>query len=282
VRNVALVVSYDGTDYQGYQSQPGGRTIQNKLEEAIRALTGEEVRLIGSGRTDAGVHARCQVVNFGTSSRIPIERWAIALNARLPGDIVVHSAHLVPDDFHSRHGAISKTYRYTINCYRTPDLFRRRYEFHHPTPLNVECMREALAHLVGEHDFTSFTSPHSTQPNHVRTILDARIEVEHGADEQLYSNEAYDRRWDEANYPGKRRGIVHLYVTGTGFLYNMVRIIAGTLIEVGEGKRAPDELAVILAARDRAKAGPTAVPQGLILWEVEYADLKPGQARKTT
>jgi len=276
MRNVALVVSYDGTDYFGFQCQPGGNTVQDKLETAISALTGETVKLIGSGRTDAGVHARCQVANFETSSSIPIERWAIALNSRLPGDIVVHSAHNVREEFHARRGSISKTYRYTINCNRTPDLFRRKYEFHHPTPLNVDDMRAGLKYLIGEHDFSSFTSPHSTKPSHVRTILDAAIVIETESADNLYSNEVYDREWDARQYPGKQRGVVHLFVTGTGFLYNMVRIIAGTLIQVGEGKRTPRDMADILAARNRAKAGPTAVPHGLSLWEVLYEDLKPG------
>jgi tRNA pseudouridine38-40 synthase len=274
VRNIALIVSYDGTDYYGFQSQPGGNTVQDKLEEAIAKLAGERVPIMGSGRTDAGVHARCQVVNFTTSSSIPIERWAIALNTRLPGDIVVQSAYLVPDEFHARHHALSKTYRYTINCNRVPDLFRRRYEFHHPTPLDVEAMREGLAHLIGKHDFSTFTSPLSTKPSHVRTILRASLELESRTEaDSLYSNPVYNREWDQRQHPGKSRGVIHLYVTGTGFLYNMVRIIAGTLIQVGEGKRSPENIADILAARDRALAGPTAIPQGLSLWEVVYEHL---------
>ncbi|MFC4601499.1 tRNA pseudouridine(38-40) synthase TruA [Cohnella hongkongensis] len=277
MRNIALIVSYDGTEYHGFQSQPGGNTVQDKLEEAIFKLSGERVRILGSGRTDAGVHARCQVANFTTSSGIPIERWAIALNTRLPDDIVVQSAYAVPDDFHARHHALSKTYRYTINCNRVPDLFRKRYEFHHPTPLDVEAMRAGLALLVGEHDFSAFTSPLSTKPSHVRTILGARLEVDDRFEaESLYANPIYNRQWDEKQYPGKQRGIIHLYVTGTGFLYNMVRIIAGTLIQVGEGKRTPEDVAAILASRDRALAGPTAVPQGLILWEVVYERLPNG------
>ncbi|TVX95610.1 tRNA pseudouridine(38-40) synthase TruA [Cohnella terricola] len=273
MRNIALVVSYDGTDYQGFQCQPGGHTIQDKLEAAIYHLSGEHVKLMGSGRTDAGVHARCQVVNFLTSSSIPIERWAIALNTRLPGDIVVQSVYGVPDEFHARHHALNKTYRYTINCNRTPDLFRRRYEFHHPTPLDIEGMKAGLACLIGEHDFTSYTSPLSTKPSHVRTILKASLELESGSEESLYANPIYGRAWDEIHYVGKQRGVVHLYVTGTGFLYNMVRIIAGTLVQVGEGKRTPEDMARILAARDRSKAGPTAMPQGLSLWEVVYEAL---------
>jgi tRNA pseudouridine38-40 synthase len=272
VRNIALIVSYDGTDYYGFQSQPGGNTVQDKLEEAIHKLSGEEIRLNGSGRTDAGVHARCQVASFTTNSTIPTERWAIALNTRLPQDIVVQSVYQVPDEFHARHHALNKTYRYTINCNRVRDLFRRRYD--------VEAMRAGLKHLIGEHDFSSFTSPLSTKPSHVRTILESWIELEEAEADNLQTNPAYDRAWDERHYPGKQRGVLHLYVKGNGFLYNMVRIIAGTLLQVGEGKIAPEEVARILAARDRAKAGPTAMANGLSLWEVVYEDLPIGR-RKT-
>jgi tRNA pseudouridine38-40 synthase len=271
VRNIGLIVSYDGTDYFGFQSQPDGNTVQDKLEEAILGLSGETVKLTASGRTDAGVHARGQVANFLTNSGIPPERWALALNVRLPDDIVVQSAFQVPEDFHSRRSAIRKTYRYSVNCNRIPDLFRRRYEFHHPTPLDFEAMRQGLAHLLGEHDFSSFTSPLSTKPSHVRTILEARLEVEENRLGDIGIPDAFDSElWDTRKYPGKQRGVAHLYITGNGFLYNMVRIIAGTLIQVGEGKRSADEIPHILAAQNRAKAGPTAVPHGLTLWEVEY------------
>lgn len=269
--NIGLIVSYDGTNYYGFQSQPSGNTIQDKLEEAIHALSGEIIQVTGSGRTDAGVHARGQVVNFTTSSNIPIERWMLALNTRLPNDIVVQSAFLVPDSFHARRGAKSKTYRYTINCNRNPDLFRRRYQFHHPTPLDFEAMSDGLEHLLGGHDFSSFTAPQSTKSSHVRTILDARLEVEADHPDLIdIPKDHFGRDWDLLHYPGKQRGVVHLYITGTGFLYNMVRIIAGTLIQVGEGKRTSSDMATILAARNRAKAGPTAVPHGLSLWEVVY------------
>ncbi len=274
MRNICLIVSYDGTNYYGFQSQPGGNTIQDKLEEAIYVLAGERVKLTGSGRTDAGVHARGQVVNFTTSSSIPIERWMLALNTRLPNDIVVQSAFTVSDQFHARRKALSKTYRYSINCNRNPDLFRRRYEFHHPTPLDFDAMRSSLAHLIGEHDFSSFTAPQSTKSSHVRTILKTNLELEEdslGSFAFTYDNHNLD--WDRRHYPGKQRGVMHLYITGTGFLYNMVRIIAGTLIQIGEGKRSSADMAAILAAKNRAKAGPTAVPHGLSLWEVEYEEL---------
>lgn len=265
-RNLCLVLGYDGTRYNGFQSQPSGNTIQDQLEAAIRMLTDEEIHVTGAGRTDAGVHARRMFVNFHTESKIPIERWAIALNTRLPNDIVVHTAQEVSESFHARRHASNKTYRYTINCRKFPDLFRRNYEFHHPTPLNIEAMQAGLQYLLGEHDFTSFTSPLSDKPHHVRTIYDARIETEPPADEMASMLESVDL----ARYPGKTRGVFHLYIKGNGFLYQMVRIIVGTLLQVGQGKRTPREIAAILDAKDRSRAGPTAVPHGLTLWNIEY------------
>jgi len=287
LRNICLLVSYDGTRYHGFQTQPDGNTIQDRLEDAIRKLTGEEVRVTGSGRTDAGVHARGQVAHFHTSSRIPAERWALALNSRLPGDIVVLGAAEVDPSFHARRDAVSKTYRYTVNTRRFPDVFRRRYEYHHPTPLDCAAMREGLCHLVGEHDFTSFASTHSAAPHHVRTIFSARLIVEPeggpggaadtsdgladtqgGQDVGLHGGGTGGAAGNAA--PEKVRGLIHLELTGNGFLYNMVRIIVGTLLEVGEGKRPPDEIAEILAAKDRSLAGPTAPAHGLVLWRVDY------------
>jgi tRNA pseudouridine38-40 synthase len=262
MRNIGLVVSYDGTNYNGFQSQSFRNTIQDKLQDAIRMLTGEPVKVIGSGRTDAGVHARGQVVNFHTASPIPIERWQLALNARLPDDIVVRQAVELPETFHARKGAVRKTYRYTINNSRVPDVFRRRFQLFHHAPLDVERMADGLAHLVGEHDFTSFCSRKTVKQSYVRTLYEARIEAEppDPADEAIGLAD------------GGRRGVIHIYLTGSGFLYNMVRIIVGTLIEVGEGKREPGDMRRILLARDRLEAGPTAPAHGLCLWEVVYPD----------
>lgn len=265
-RNLCLVIGYDGTSYYGFQSQPGGNTVQDRLEEAIHMLTGDRTHVTGAGRTDAGVHARKMAVNFYTESQIPVERWAIALNTRLPDDIIVHAAQEVPDDFHARRHAVRKTYRYTINCRKFPDIFRRHYEFHHPTPLDIEAMQAGLQYLIGEHDFTSFTSPLSTKPHHVRTLIEAKIVAEPCRDEIANHLEAADL----LRYPGKSRGVYHIYVTGSGFLYQMVRIIVGTILQVGEGKRTPEGITDILEARNRANAGPTAVPHGLALWDIEY------------
>lgn len=255
MRNIAMVIGYDGTSYSGFQTQPDGNTIQDKLEEAVSILTGEKVRVYGSGRTDAGVHARGQVINFHTESRIPIERWCLALNARLPADIRTYLAWEAPADFHARKSAKRKTYLYSIQRSKFPDVFHRHTRFHHPLPLDVEAMRQAARALIGEHDFTSFCTVRSAAESHVRTVY--KTELSFVPEPQ----------------PGdEKAGLITFAITGNGFLYNMVRIIVGTLIEVGEGKRKAEDMPEILEARDRGKAGPTAVAHGLMLWSVEYAD----------
>lgn len=252
MRNIALVVSYEGTRYFGFQMQPSGNTIQDHLENAIRKLTGEQTNLHASGRTDAGVHARGQVVNFHTEAKIPVERWALALNSWLPDDIVVLEAKEVDLQFHARKSAISKTYRYVIDCAKFPDVFQRRLRYHHPTPLNVEEMREALTYVVGEHDFTSFCSAKSRLLNKVRTIYRADLKIVRDP-----------HRKDMAN-------AIEIDITGNGFLHNMVRIIVGTLIEIGEGKKSAADMKHILQSQNRSLAGPTAEAHGLMLWKVDY------------
>ncbi|MEK3883778.1 tRNA pseudouridine(38-40) synthase TruA [Paenibacillus sp. PL2-23] len=246
MRNICVRVSYDGAGFNGFQSQPYGRTVQDEIEKAIKHLTGEDIVIIGSGRTDAGVHAMGQVFNFHTASSIPTGRWAIALNTRLPKDIVILDAWDVPEIFHSRRSAKRKTYRYSIDLGKFPDVFARSYRFHHPTKLDVDAMAEGLAYLVGRFDFTSFTSIRSTKPHHVRTVYEAYFEREGDA--------------------------LHMYITGNGFLYNMVRVIMGTLLWVGQGKLKPEDMKTILEGRSRALAGPTAMPHGLTLVRVEYGD----------
>ncbi|MHA6534102.1 tRNA pseudouridine(38-40) synthase TruA [Paenibacillus sp. BAC0078] len=254
MRNLLMKVNYDGTDYDGFQTQPQGNTIQDHLERAILHLTGEGIKITASGRTDAGVHAYGQPFNFVTSSQIPTERWCLALNARLPQDIVVTEATEVPLSFHSRRGAKRKTYRYTINGNRFPDPFQRRWQHHHPVKLDIAAMEQGLAHIVGTYDFTSFASRKSTKASHVRTIFEAHMEI----DRSMCRSGSADQ------------GVIHTYITGSGFLQHMVRIIMGTLIHVGEGKIRAEAVAGILAACDRAAAGPTAVAKGLALWSVEY------------
>lgn len=252
MRNVGMLVSYDGTAYSGFQIQPNEDTVQGRIERAIKMLTNESISIHASGRTDAGVHAYGQVFHFMTESAIPIDRWTIAINSRLPDDIVIRETWEAPLSFHSRYSSKRKTYRYSIIAERKPDVFRRLTEFFYPKPLNVRAMQEAITHLVGEHDYTSFTSPKSTKVSNVRTIYDAHIEYE-----QSVTGE-------------EGRGRIHIVVTGNGFLYNMVRIIAGTLIRVGQGKLAPHDIPRILEAKNRQVAGPLAVPHGLMLWSVEY------------
>ncbi|MFE4714397.1 MULTISPECIES: tRNA pseudouridine(38-40) synthase TruA [Paenibacillus] len=256
MRNLLMKVNYDGTTYDGFQTQPQGNTIQDRLEEAILHLTGEDLKIHASGRTDAGVHAYGQPFNFITSSQIPLERWCLALNARLPQDIVVTEAREVPLSFHSRRSAKRKTYRYTINANQFPDPFQRRWQLHHPGILDVSAMQQGLTHLLGTHDFTSFASRHSTKTSHVRTIYEAHMEV----DTSMCRPNPRDQ------------GVIHVFITGSGFLQHMVRIIMGTLINVGQGKCPADKVAHILAACDRGAAGPTAVANGLTLWSVEYEE----------
>ncbi len=253
LRNLRFTISYDGSSYSGFQIQPRSDTVQYRLEQAVFLLTGETVKVISSGRTDAGVHAKAQVINFTTSSKIPVERWCLALNARLPRDIVAHTAEEVLLTFHSRKAAKRKTYCYTIRSARFPDVFHRNFEYHHPTHLNVEAMREALPCLLGEHDFTSFCTVRTDKEIKVRTLYEVRMETES----------------DELLATGKVERI-RLIITGNGFLYNMVRIIVGTLIQIGEGKRPSSDMQRVLEARDRSQAGPTAEAMGLTLWKVDY------------
>ncbi|HEX7056234.1 MAG TPA: tRNA pseudouridine(38-40) synthase TruA [Bacilli bacterium] len=252
MRNLLLVISYDGTTYNGFQTQPGNNTIQDKLEAAICRLTGERVRVSGSGRTDAGVHAKGQTVSFFTNARIPAENWPFALNSLLPGDIVVKHAKEVAHDFDARRSAKRKTYRYSILVSRYPNVFARGQVLHHPRPLAPEKMEKALEALRGEHDFTSFCSIKTKVNSHIRTIYDTNLVVEHDP------------------LAGEDARLIHIYMTGNGFLYNMVRIIVGTLLEIGEGKKQVADMERILAAKDRQQAGPTAPAHGLMLWSVEY------------
>lgn len=252
MRNLCMKVSYEGTAYCGFQTQPRDRTIQDELERVIRELTGEDLKIISSGRTDAGVHAQGQIFNFVTSSSMELKRWCLAMNNLLPRDIVVLNAREVPLDFHSRWEAKSKTYHYTIHNYRFSDVFQRNFQYHHPTLLNAEEMKKAVICLKGEHDFTSFCSAKSTKNSHVRTIYEARIEVE-----------KLEQRSDQGS-------VLRFVVSGSGFLQHMVRIIAGTLIHIGEGKLSSSDMQRILLSQDRAHAGPTAMAQGLTLWNVYY------------
>ncbi len=243
-RRIKLTVAYDGTGYCGWQIQKNGITIEQMLNEAICALTGEAVQVTGASRTDSGVHALGNVAVFDTDTRIPPEKLAYALNARLPADIRVQQSEEVPADFHPRKANSIKTYQYRIWNDRFENPMKRLYAAFVYLPLNVEQMREAASYLIGEHDFRSFASAGNQSEETIRTIY--RLDVEREGRE------------------------VVITVRGNGFLYNMVRIIAGTLIQAGLGTFPPAHVREILAARDRQEASQTAPARGLTLVGIEY------------
>ncbi|WP_445613347.1 tRNA pseudouridine(38-40) synthase TruA [Geobacillus sp. YF-1] len=247
VRRIKCVIAYDGTHFFGYQIQPGKRTVQGELERVLKRMhKGKEVRVAASGRTDAGVHAYGQVIHFDTPLSLSPEQWKKALNAQLPDDIVVRSAAETDSAFHARFSAKAKEYRYNVWTAAERDVFRRHYCAWHPYPLHIDAMNEALVPLKGTHDFTGFCSAKTAMEDRVRTIYHAEV---------------------EADGP-----MLQFRLIGSGFLYNMVRIIVGTVLEVGQGKRSPSDIEWLLAAKDRRLAGPTAPAQGLYLWRVYYGD----------
>lgn len=241
---VKMIVAYDGTNYCGWQIQPNGVTIEQKLNEALSALLGEEIKVTGASRTDAGVHSLGNVCIFDTNTRMPAEKISYAVNQRLPEDIVVQDSCEVDEEFHPRFSKSRKTYEYRIlnRRFRMPTRRLDTYFYHHP--LDAERMQHATQYLVGEHDFKSFCSANAQSQTSVRTIY--RCEVT------------------------RKDDIITISVTGNGFLYNMVRIIAGTLIKVGCGEIEPEDIRDILAACDRSAAGPTAPAHGLTMIGLEY------------
>jgi tRNA pseudouridine38-40 synthase len=241
---VKMIVAYDGTNYCGWQVQPNGITIEEKLNEALTALLGEDIKVTGASRTDAGVHSLGNVCIFDTATRMPAEKISYALNQRLPEDIVVQDSCEVSDDFHPRYAASSKTYEYRILNRRFRMPTRRLDTYFYYYPLDVAKMQEAASYLIGEHDFKSFCAVGAQVKTTVRTIYSCTV-----------------TRTDD---------IITIRVTGSGFLYNMVRIIAGTLIKVGSGDLFPSDIPTILEARDRAAAGPTAPAHGLTMIGIEY------------
>lgn len=243
---VCLTVAYDGTNYHGWQVQPNGITIESVLNQALSDLLGEDVAVIGASRTDSGVHSLGNVAVFDTGTRIPAEKISYALNQRLPEDIVVQNSCRVADDFHPRHCDSRKTYVYRILNRKFPDPLRRKdtYFYHHA--LDVGKMARAARYLVGEHDFKSFCSIHTAVETTVRRIY--ALEVKKDRDE------------------------IRIQVCGSGFLYYMVRIIAGTLVQVGNGSLEPEDLQRILEQKDRSAAGPTAPACGLTMEGIEFID----------
>jgi tRNA pseudouridine38-40 synthase len=244
MRNIKLTLSYDGTAFFGWQTQPGFRTVQETLETAITKLTGETAFANASGRTDTGVHALAQVVNFKSETKHPPETITRAVNAHLPEDLVVKSAEDVPLDFDACRHARRKLYRYVLHLGRVPDLFLRRYAWHVPFALDVPAMKEAARCLVGTHDFHSFETEWPNRQTSVRTVF--HLGLSHCRD------------------------LVWLDIEADGFLYNMVRSIAGTLVNVGRGYWPAALVQAILKAEDRRQAGPTAPAHGLFLVRVTY------------
>ena len=251
-KRVRLWVAYDGTNYHGWQIQNNGITIESELNRALTDLLGEEVKVIGASRTDSGVHALGNVAVFDTKSPIPAEKICYAVNARLPEDIRVTRSEEVAPDWHPRKRESRKTYEYRIYCAEILQPVKRLYCHHVYRPLDLEAMRRAAGYLVGEHDFKSFCQENAQVESTVRTIYDIALEQEENG------------------------SMLVIRVTGGGFLYNMVRIIAGTLLEVGCGRFAPEYVAEILEKKDRSAAGPTAPAKGLTLVKYEF----PGEAER--
>ena len=255
MKRIKLTVAYDGTDYCGWQIQKNGVTVEEVLNRALSRLTGEKITVTGASRTDAGVHARGNVAVFDTDTRIPAERIAYAVNALLPEDVVVVRSEEVPAGWHPRKCVSVKTYEYRILNREFPDPVRRRDTYFVPFPLSLERMRRAADYLKGTHDFKSFCSAQTTVEDTVRTIYE--LEVEQSGD------------------------LFTIRVRGNGFLYNMVRIIEGTLAGVGRGYFEPGEVERMLEEKDRTKAGVTAPPQGLTLVGIEYGETAPDSGENT-
>ena len=244
MKRVKLIVAYEGVNYHGWQLQPNALTVEGVLNRDLSALLKEEITVIGASRTDAGVHSLGNVAVFDTKTRMPAEKISYALNQHLPDDIVVQDSCEVAADFHPRHCNSRKTYEYRIwnAMFPLPTLRRQTYFYHRP--LDVQRMQQAADHLVGVHDFKSFCSVNTQVEDTTRELFQAKVTQE-GA-------------------------LIRIRVTGSGFLYNMVRILAGTLIQVGNGQLAPEAIPDILKAKDRTAAGPTAPAHGLTMIGIEY------------
>ena len=248
MKRIKLTAAYDGTNYHGSQIQNNGETIEGVLKKELFSLLQEEINLIGASRTDAGVHARGNVYVFDTESRIPPEKFTYALNARLPENIRIQESCEVPEEFHPRHQDTVKTYEYRILNRKLPLPEYRLYAHFTYETLDVEKMQKACRYFIGEHDFASFCAAGSQVESTVRTIYDLQVE--------------------------KQGEVLTISVTGNGFLYNMVRIIAGTLMKVGNGAIAPESITKIIEGKDRSLAGPTAPAKGLTLVEIRYPNFE--------
>lgn len=244
LKRYKCVVAYDGTNYAGFQMQENAYTIQEAIERSLHHIHKEPVKIYASGRTDSGVHARGQVFHFDSKLDIPNQKWTRAINSGLKPDIRILDTVEVHSGFHSRFDVQKKEYRYFIQQGRVVDPFRRLYSFHVPLKLDLTLMEEAAKYFIGEHDFTAFSSIKSVKENKVRTLYQL----------ELASNE------DE----------IMVTCTGSGFLHSMVRIIVGTLVQVGQGKISAEQIVEAIRKKDRTLAGTTAPAQGLFLWQVSY------------
>lgn len=244
MKNIKLTLEYDGTNFLGWQRQPNRRTVQGVLEKAIEDLTGEKLNMVPCSRTDSGVHANEFITNFHTNSSIPGEKFIYALNNKLPGDVVITKSEEVNEEFHARYHSKGKTYCYTILNRRVPTAIHRNYSYLVKEDLDVEKMIEGSKYFIGTHDFAAFRSLGGSVKTTVRTIHSLDIK--------------------------KNEDFISIYVSGSGFLYNMVRIMVGTLIEVGKGKINPSQVKSILESGDRKKAGKVVPPMGLTLMKVFY------------
>lgn len=257
-RKIKIVFAYEGTAYCGLQIQKNGPSVQAEMEKALAKILKEQVKLIASGRTDSGVHARGQVAHIVTHTRMPAERIAYAMNTILPKDIIVWSSEEASLDFHARYNVKEKTYRYRILNQPFHDPFLRNWSWHIKRRLDVEKMKQAASYIVGTHDFTSFCSIRTRIENRVRTLHEVSIDVTPR----------------DTSVPGQGHDI-WITCRGNGFLYNMVRVITGTLVEVGLGKWSVEDVQGMLAGQDRNIAGITAPSQGLYLWDVCYESQMP-------
>lgn len=265
MKNVLLTIAYDGTNFCGWQRQPEQRSVQEEVEKALSVICAQPIRINGTSRTDAGVHAYAQRANFIAEFGIPVEKIPVAANGILagaaadksrnvPGDVVILAAEEVPPEFHARFNAVGKKYLYKISCSRKPDPFKRNYVYQTGRPLDLEAMEQAADFLIGTKDFRCFMAAGGKEPETtVRTVYSARF-----------------LRLDEWT--------VGFEIIGDGFLYNMVRIIAGTLVDIGQGRKKPGDMADIIESRDRKAAGHTAPAQGLYLSEVYFDRAKLSEA----
>jgi tRNA pseudouridine38-40 synthase len=244
IKNIKLILEYDGTHYSGWQVQNNAKTVQGTLENTLLQLTKEKIKLIGASRTDSGVHAYGQVANFNTTSSIPGIKFSFALNQLLPMDIVVKSSTEESSTFHSRFSAKGKTYTYLIFNRNVPSALYKNRAFHVPAELSFSDMQVASKYFLGTHDFKAFRTSKCSASNTIKTIQSIGLK--------------------------KEENFIHMSITGDGFLYNMVRIIAGTIIFVGMKKIVPDAIPAIIDSRDRKKAGKTAPACGLYLNKVYY------------